>query len=204
MVDGTYEDAVAAASLAGAAPGVAEVADVGISDTASWVVDGYATLFAELRDQRGFDVLLVPIGVGSLGAAAARFAAHAGVALVGVEPVTAACLTVSLAAGTPTSVPTPGTTMAGLDCSEVSAAAWPVLRDGVHGTVTVTDAEVAAAVAELADAGLAIGESGAAPLAGLRTLMTDNECADLRAFVGLGADSRVLLVATEGPTGVSA
>ena len=201
MVDGTYEDAVAAASLAGAAPGVAEVADVGISDTASWVVDGYATLFAELRDQRGFDVLLVPIGVGSLGAAAARFAAHAGVALVGVEPVTAACLTASLAAGTPTSVPTPGTTMAGLDCAEVSATAWPTLRDGVHGTVTVTDDEVAEAVRELRAAGLAIGESGAAPLAALRALVGDPACDALRSVVGLGAESRVVLIATEGPTG---
>ena len=128
---------------------------------------------------------------------------RAGVALVGVEPVTAACLTASLAAGTPTSVPTPGTTMAGLDCAEVSATAWPTLRDGVHGTVTVTDAEVTDAVGELRAAGLPIGESGAAPLAALRALVTDSECDALRAVAGLGADSRVLLVATEGPTGVA-
>ena len=202
IVDGTYEDAVAAASLAGTAEGVAEVADGGTSDTAGWVIDGYATLFAEL-DEGTFDVLLVPIGVGSLGAAAARFAAQAGVTLIGVEPVTAACLTASLAAGGLVSVPTPGTTMAGLDCAEVSATAWPTLRDGVHGTVTVTDAEAADAVRELLAAGLAIGESGAAPLAALRALVNETECDALRAIAGLGADSRVLLVATEGPTGVA-
>ena len=100
VVDGTYEDAVAAASLAVAAAGVAEVADVGTSDTACWVIDGYATLFAELGAQGAFDILLVPIGVGSLGAAAARFAAQAGITLIGVEPVAAACLTASLAACT--------------------------------------------------------------------------------------------------------
>ncbi len=204
IVDGTYEDAVAAAARAGAADGVAEIADVGTSDTARWVIDGYATLFAELREQAAFDVLLVPIGVGSLGAAAARFAAQTGVVLVGVEPATAACLTASLAAGAPTSVPTPGTTMAGLDCAEVSATAWPFLRDGVHGTVTVTDDEVGEAVGELAAAAaLAIGESGAAPLAALRALATDDACAGLRSVVGLGAESRVALVATEGPTGVA-
>ena len=203
IVDGTYEDAVAAASIAGTAAGVAEVADVGTSDTARWVIDGYATLFAELGDQGAFDILLVPIGVGSLGAAAARFAAQAGLTLIGVEPVTAACLTASLAAAAPASVPTPGTTMAGLDCAEVSATAWPTLRDGVHGTVTVTDAEVTDAVGELRAAGLPIGESGAAPLAALRALVTDSECDALRAVAGLGADSRVLLVATEGPTGVA-
>ena len=203
MVDGTYENAVDAASFAGTAAGVAEVADVGTSDTARWVIDGYATLFAELADHGAFDVLLVPIGVGSLGAAAARFAAQAGITLIGVEPVTAACLTASLAAGAPASIPTPGTTMAGLDCAEVSATAWPTLRDGVHGTVTVTDAEVADAVRELLAAGLAIGESGAAPLAALRALVTDTECNALRAVAGLGADSRVVLIATEGPTGVA-
>ena len=90
--------------------------------------------------------------------------------------------------------------MAGLDCAVVSAAAWPSLRDGVHGTVTVTDPEAADAMRELAGAGLAIGECGAAPLAALRALAGDPECAALRRAIGLGADSRVLLVATEGRT----
>ena len=93
--------------------------------------------------------------------------------------------------------------MAGLDCAEVSATAWPTLRDGVRGTVTVTDAEVADAVRELGAAGLAIGESGAAPLAALRALVSDTDCTALRVACGLGADSRVALVATEGPTGVA-
>jgi diaminopropionate ammonia-lyase len=203
IVDGTYEDAVAAATEAAAGDGVAEVADVGTSDTARWVIDGYATLFAEFAAQVDVDLLLVPIGVGSLGAAAARFAAHAGVVLIGVEPSTAACLTASLAAGAPTSVPTPGTTMAGLDCADISLAAWPTLLDGVHGTVTVTDDEVAVAVRDLADAGLAIGESGAAPLAALRALIADDECAALRAVARPGPRSRVALLATEGPTGVA-
>jgi diaminopropionate ammonia-lyase len=204
IVDGTYEDAVAAAASDGTRDGVAEIADVGSSDTARWVIDGYATLFDEVASQGSFDLLLVPIGVGSLGAAAARFAAHEGATLIGVEPATAACLTASLHAGAPTRISTPGTTMAGLDCAEVSSAAWPTLRDGVHGTVTISDAEVAAAVDELAATGFAIGESGAAPLAALRALVADEACAALRGVVGLHEASRVLLVATEGPTGTPA
>ena len=201
VVDGTYEEAVARAAAEGARPDTIEIADVGDSGPARWVIDGYATLFAEAAEQAAFDLLIVPVGVGSLAAAAARFAAQAGVAVVGVEPARAACLTASLAAGEPTAVPTPGTTMAGLDCAEVSGAAWPSLRDGMHGMVTVDDAEAHAAMRELAAAGLTIGESGAAPLAGLRALVEDARCSALREHVGLGGDSRVLLVATEGLTG---
>jgi diaminopropionate ammonia-lyase len=90
--------------------------------------------------------------------------------------------------------------MAGLDCAEVSPAAWPTLHRGIAGTVTVTDAEAAAAIRELAAAGLTIGESGAAALAGLRNLVADPRCADLRDRLGISPDTSVLLVATEGAT----
>lgn len=200
VIDGSYEDAVAQAGAAGAEPGCLGIADVGETGPARWVIDGYATLFAEVAERGEHDVLLVPVGVGSLAAAAARFAAQTGAALIGVEPAAAACLTASLAAGRPTTVPAPGTVVAPLDCADVSVAAWPDLRAGVHGTVTVSDAEVAAAMRELAAAGLSIGEAGSAPLAALRALVTDAEAAPLRDAVGLGAASRVLLVATEGPT----
>jgi diaminopropionate ammonia-lyase len=200
VVNGDYEAAVALAAAEGSRPGTLELADVGSTGPAGWVIDGYATLFAETVAQGSFDLILVPVGVGSLAAAAARFGAATGARIVGVEPAAAACLTASLAAGAPASVPTPGTTMAGLDCAEVSAAAWPSLLAGVHGTVTVTDAETHAAMRELAAAGLAIGDCGAAPLAALRALARDSGCTDLRAAVGLGRGTRALLIATEGPT----
>jgi diaminopropionate ammonia-lyase len=76
VVDGTYEDAVRLAAEEGARPGAIELADVGSSGPAHWVIDGYATLFAELEDR--FDAILVPVGVGSLGAAAARYGAQVG------------------------------------------------------------------------------------------------------------------------------
>jgi diaminopropionate ammonia-lyase len=189
VTDGTYEDAVARAEAEGAQDGVALVADVGSSGPAHWVVDGYATLFAELDDER-LDAVLVPTGVGSLCAAAARWGAARGTAVVAVEPVVAACLAASLRAGVPTTVPTPGTSMAGLDCAEVSDAAWPSLRAGVTAAVAVTDAHAHAAMRELHAAGLRIGDCGAAALAALRALHAEGEA------VG----GRVALIATEGPT----
>ena len=188
IVDGDYEEAVARAAAEGTRPGCFELADVGDGGAAAWVVDGYATLFAELADQAAFDAILVPAGVGSLAAAAARFGAQEGVEVWAVEPETAACVTASLAAGAPVAVPTPGTTMAGLDCAEVSVAAWPSLRDGLRGTVTVSDDEAAIAMTELAAVGMVIGECGAAPLAALPAA---REASDF---------ATVVLIATEGLT----
>jgi diaminopropionate ammonia-lyase len=187
VVDGTYEDAVAQAAAEGGRDGVVEIADVGDSGPAHWVIDGYATLFAEIGGE--VDVALVPAGVGSLAAAAARWGAATGTRIVAVEPETAACLTASLAAGEPTRVATPGTSMAGLDCAEVSAAAWPTLHAGIHATITVSDPQAHAAMRELAGHGLRIGDSGAATLAALRAVAGEDRVA-----------GRVLLLATEGPT----
>jgi diaminopropionate ammonia-lyase len=200
VVDGTYGDAVQAAALAAREEGTALIADVGESGPAAWVIDGYATLFAEAAEQATYDLILVPVGVGSLAAAAARHGAQVGAQVVGVEPVTAACLGASLAHGRPKRVPTPGTAMAGLDCAAVSPAAWPSLRRGIAGTVSVSDEEAAAAMDELSAEGLAIGESGAAPLAGLRALQNDGECRGLREHVQVDRQTRVLLVASEGIT----
>jgi diaminopropionate ammonia-lyase len=203
VVQGTYEDAVAEAEAEARQPGALLLADVGSAGPAAWVIDGYATLFEETRAQARHDLLLVPAGVGSLAAAAARHGAAAGAVVVGVEPVTAACLASSLASGRRATVETPGTVMAGLDCAELSEAAWPTLAAGVRGAIAVTDDETRAAMAELAEHGLAIGESGAAPLAALRLLAADPAFGPLREAVGFGPASRVLLVATEGRTGGS-
>jgi diaminopropionate ammonia-lyase len=201
VADGDYEDAVAQATAAAAEPGALGIADVGGAGAAHWVIDGYHTLFAEAAAQAGFDALLVPAGVGSFAAAAARFGALAGRAVIAVEPDAAACVGASLAAGEPTVVPTPGTRMAGMDCAEVSPAAWPSLRDGILGTVAVSDDEAIAAMRELAALGYAIGDCGAAPLAALRALMTEPDGAELREAAGLArSGARVLLVATEGVT----
>jgi diaminopropionate ammonia-lyase len=74
--------------------------------------------------------------------------------------------------------------MAGLDCAEVSSAAWPDLQR-VHGTITVSDDEAREAMRELAGHGLRIGDCGAAPLAALRKS---------------SLHGRILLIATEGVT----
>lgn len=196
LVNGNYDDAVAAADAAAiATPGAQLIADTSADATARtprWVIDGYSTLFAEIEDQldEPVDVVLVPAGVGSLAAAAAVWAAYQERPpdVVAVEPVTAASVAAALAAGHPVRVPTPGTTMAGMDCGSASAVAWPILRAGLTGAVAVGDPAAHQAMRDLAEMGLAVGDCGAAPLAALRE------------FPGLRPASRVLLLATEGIT----
>lgn len=207
-VDGDYDAAVVAAARQAEEPGAALIADVAYQDgsgSAAWVIDGYATLFREVGEQltSPVDLVLVPVGVGSLAAAALRWAAHEGgrPTVVGVEPRTAACVTASLQAGRPVTVATPGTAMAGLDCGTPSTVAWPTLAAGMAGTVTVDDAEVHTAMRDLARSGLALGDCGAAALAALRALATDERCGPLRTATGLGRRTRVLCVGTEGPSG---
>ena len=87
--------------------------------------------------------------------------------------------------------------MAGLDCAEVSPAAWPSLGHVIASTVTISDTVADTAMRELAANGLTIGESGAAPLAGLRTLQNDKDCRGLREHLATNRQTRVLLIATE-------
>jgi diaminopropionate ammonia-lyase len=206
-VAGPYEQAVAAAAEAASTPDAATLSDVAYDASdpvASWVSDGYSTVFAEAAEQADgpFDVVLCQIGVGAFAAAAIRFACHQvpRAVAIGVEPVTAACAMASLAAGRPAVIDTPGTSMAGLNCATPSHAAWPSLRDGLAGCVAISDDEARVALRDLAALGIVAGDCGAAALAALRVLVRDPECAELSRRAGLGPASRVLLVSTEGAT----
>src|SRR3954452_14797439 len=93
VIDGTYDDAVrASASLA--APDVLVVSDTswdGYLDVPGHVIEGYATIFAEVDEQLGdgaIDLVVVPMGVGALTAAFVTHSATSA-ALVAVEPLPA-------------------------------------------------------------------------------------------------------------------
>jgi len=90
--------------------------------------------------------------------------------------------------------------MAGLNCATPSHAAWPVLRDGLLGSVVITDDEARSAMRDLAALGIVAGDCGAASLAALRALVRDPLCEPLARAAGLGRTSRVLLISTEGAT----
>ncbi|MGH9230267.1 MAG: diaminopropionate ammonia-lyase [Acidimicrobiales bacterium] len=209
VVPGTYDDAVAeSAALAGDR-------DLVISDT-SWpgyedpprrVIEGYATIFAELEEQLAApdaaapDLVMVPLGVGALGAAAASclragLEPGEGPMLVGVEPDSAACVAAAVEAGSVVEVPGPHRSiMAGLNCGLASMLALPTVAAGFDAFVTIDDDRCRDAVRSLAAAGLDLGETGAAALGGLMALRAEHA-----AELSVPAAAVVLLLATEGVT----
>jgi diaminopropionate ammonia-lyase len=200
VVDGTYDDAVRA-SAALAADDVLVVSDTsweGYTAVPLTVIEGYATIFAEIDEQLAAappDVVVVPMGVGALAAATVQHYASRATIVV-VEPLSAACGLHSAAAGGPVAVPGPhDSIMAGLNCGMVSIIAWPAVSAGVDLFVAVDDTAAEQAMRDLATIGVVAGETGAAALAGLRAAVAGGAAGapDLRG-------RRVLVLCTEGAT----
>jgi diaminopropionate ammonia-lyase len=205
VAPGTYDDAVVLAA------GMADDRTLVVSDT-SWpgyedvprrVIEGYATIFAELADQvtDPIDVVVVPLGVGALGAAAGACLRAGrepadGPLLVGVEPDSAACVMAAVRAGHVVEVPGPhDSIMAGLNCGLASPLALPTVAAAFEAFVAIDDDRCRTAMRALAGEGLDVGETGAAALAGL-TAVTDEH----RSELPLPPGATVLLLATEGVT----
>lgn len=205
VVDGTYDDAIAA-SAALASDSALVVSDTswpGYAEVPQWVIDGYATIFAEVDEQLAAmagpppDVVVAQMGVGALAAATighVRRVLGEDTTVVVVEPLSAACGLRSAEAGEVVEVPGPHTSiMAGLNCGLVSELAWPAVEVGTDWFVAVSDGAAEQAMRDLATVGVTSGETGAAGLAGLRELVSSGRA-------GIGPESTVLVLNTEGPT----
>ena len=207
-VGGSYDSAVAAAAKAAEAPGCLLVQDTawpGYEEIPAWIVEGYSTLFAEVDEQlaslggHGVDLALIPTGVGSLlQAALAHYRSSGETRVVSVEPEAAACVAPSLAAGAPVTVETGTTILSGLNCGTLSMLAWPLVRDGLDGAATVSDASVIEAAQALTDMGVAAGPCGGSGAAAAKMLLTGPGSAERRAHLGVDETSTVLVVITEG------
>jgi diaminopropionate ammonia-lyase len=212
IFDGSYDQAVAYSAQA------ARPHDLVISDTSwegyetvpRWVIDGYATMFHEIdqtlgeRNQAWPDLVFVQMGVGALAAALVQHVQYLPSPqplVIGVEPLSATALLTSMEAGEIREVPGPhDSIMAGLNCGLPSEIAWPIVSKGITLFGAVDDDWAREAMRALAADDLAVGETGAAGVAGLLALCRDPQYAPLRARLGLGAQSRVLVIATEGIT----
>jgi len=218
-VDGDYERALDRASRDAREEGRIVVSDTaydGHTDLPRVVMQGYTVLvreaLARLAPESRPTHLFLQGGVGGF---AAAVTAHLWDALgpdrprvTVVEPAGADCLRRSLREGRRVELEhAPESAMDGLACRAPSRLAWPVLHRGAHAFMAVTEEACFATMRILAagergepgDPAVVPGPSGAAGLAGLLSATRRPEA---REALGLGPDSRVLVVGTEGaPTG---
>jgi diaminopropionate ammonia-lyase len=220
-IDGTYDDAVRQVTLDAKANGWQVISDTswnGYEEIPIWVMQGYTTLLSEAQEQLAAQGIVAPThvivqaGVGALAASVigfyrSLFGAKAPVSAV-VEPDKAACLYASAEKGTGVPVAFKGeldTIMAGLACGEPSPLAWRLLWDCADVFISCPDYVAAKGmrvygVPLRGDPFIVSGESGAVTLGALMFIMRRKDAKPLKDALGLGPQSHLLLINTEGNT----
>jgi len=215
-INGDYDASVAMARAEAEKQGWFVVSDTswpGYSAPPRDVMAGYGVIAQEIfgaldsaPDSAPSHVFLQG-GVGGLAAGlAAAFRQHWGAAsarVIVVEPDRAACLFESARAGRPSAVTIARESiMAGLSCGEPSALAWEVLAEEASDFLSIPDALVGPTMRLLAnppdsDPPIRAGESA---VAGLAAVIAAQAQPRLARALGLGKDSRVLVIGSEGVT----
>jgi diaminopropionate ammonia-lyase family len=198
-----YDDAVRTAHAASEATSgglfIQDGSFEGYEEIPKWVVEGYSTMMVEIKEQLSeqnltADLIVSPVGVGSLAHAVVTDCHPRLCPVLVVEPDVAACVQASLRSGNLETVETSNTIMEGLNCGTPSLTAFADLKSKVSAAVTVSDLEAHEAVKRLASFGVYCGPCGGAALAGLARFASVEP---RPAF--LTEDSVVVLLSTEGP-----
>jgi threonine dehydratase len=169
------------------------------------VMAGNGTIALEIaEDVPDADAILVPWGGGGLtcGIAAAAREVLPRAKVYACEVEDAAPLTASLAAGKPVSIENRRSFVDGIGGRAVFAEMWPLARELVAGTHTVSVAQVADAVGELARRAHVVAEgAGAAALAVARSARFETAPARIVCIVSGGnIDASVLATILSGST----
>jgi len=212
-VPGNYDDSVRHAANEARNRGWTVVSDTsydGYLEVPVDVMHGYGAMSREIvramTDEPPTHVF-VQAGVGALAASVCAAFWLAWEArrprVVIVEPTQADCHFQSGLAGHPVVVKGDlNTVMAGLACGEVSPLAWEIVDAGASAYVVVDDRFALDAMRALAspapgDPAIVAGETGAS---GLAALLAADGHEEIRRALDLGAQSRVLLIGSEGAT----
>ncbi|MDG4909656.1 diaminopropionate ammonia-lyase [Mesorhizobium sp. WSM4898] len=211
-IAGDYDQSVREAARVAAERGWTVVSDTswpGYERIPALVMQGYTVIVREAlrRLPQPPTHVFLQAGVGGLAAAVAgHFAIVLGedrpTAIV-VEPARAACVYATAKAGRPIAIAhSKPTVMAMLECYEPSLVAWRVLSRLGDAFMTVDEEDAVSVMNRLArpsgtDPAIVSGESGGAGLAGLIRAAGDKK---MRGALGLDAQSRVLIINSEGAT----
>ena len=216
VTDVSYDETVALAAAEAAANGWVLVQDTsfdGYEDIPRAIIQGYSTIASEVADElraqgKTPTHIFLQAGVGSMAGGLAacylREFAAAAPKIVILEPKNVACCYLSAKAGEDVTVGgVQQTIMAGLNCGTPCPLIMPILRQRADFFMACPDF-VAAHGMRLAERPLGddprfvSGESGAIGLGAAALLLMRPEPADVRAAMGIGADSVLLVLNTEG------
>ncbi len=181
-----------------------------------WIMEGYTTMAYEAwRQLEGKKPthLFLQAGVGAMAGAVAGFFAdlfpgQERPVITIVEPDRADCFYRTALADDGALHAVTGdldTIMAGLACGEPCTIAWEILRDYADFFVSMPDEVAAKGMRVLGhpvegDERIISGESGAAAVGFVAEALLNPELEPLKRELGLGADSRILCISTEGDT----
>ncbi|MFC2170910.1 diaminopropionate ammonia-lyase [Calditrichota bacterium] len=214
VVQGSYDETVkVAADFSGGNKFlIQDTSWDGYEEIPGWITEGYSTMMWEIEDalqqnpdDEYPDLVIVPVGVGSLAAAViAHFKATGRKKypkILGVEPLSADCALQSLKADKLVTVPSESSTeMAGLNCGTPSTIAWELIRDGMDAAVAIEDQWAELAVKKLSGQGIHTAESGASATGALLALNSDPSLKELQTALNLNRNGSVLVYVTEGVT----
>jgi diaminopropionate ammonia-lyase len=207
-----YEDSMAAAQADAEAQGAVLLSDSswpGYVERPWRLMEGYLVLMQEAAAQIPAPPshIFLQAGVGGLAASAAAYAREvwgAAPRIIVVEPDAAPALFASVEAGSAQVTQGPASAMGRLDCKEPSLIALKGLARDATDFMLISEEDGANGAEIAAQAGLPSTPSGAAGLAGLSVAglagpaVSGVSPAAGNAF-GLDADSRVLVILSEGP-----
>lgn len=217
-----YDDCVRLADkeakLAARGVVVQDTAWEGYENIPTWIMQGYGTMADEANEQfsrleAGAPThIFVQAGVGSMAGAvvgyfANKYPENPPIVCV-VEADAAACLYKSAVIGDGNAYAVTGdlsTIMAGLACGEANVIGWDILKNHTTAFAAISDEICARGMRVLSapmkgDPRVISGESGAAGFAAFFEIMTNSDYADLKQYLQLDSDSRVLCFSTEGDT----
>ena len=212
-IKGNYDESVRQADADAKANGRIIVSDTsyeGYMEVPKDVALGYTVMLAEIVEQLAGEIpthVFIQGGVGGLASAVAGYFwdlwGERRPRFVVVEPDEANCLQLSAKAGKPVVVDGDlNTLMAGLACGEVSALAWQILSNGADDFMTLSEDAVADTMRMLAkgyksDPAIEAGESA---VPGLAAAVIAAQQEVFASALHLNAQSKVLVIGTEGAT----
>lgn len=217
ITDLNYDDAVRLANANAEKYGWIMVQDTaweGYEDIPAWIMQGYTTMALEASRQIPEipTHIFLQAGVGAMAGGVTGFFSDlyrdCPPIITIVEPHKANCLYRTASANDGKLHFVSGdmdTIMAGLACGEPCTIGWNVLKEHASNFVSMPDFVAAQGMRVLGnplsgDPKVISGESGAASLGFVYTVLTDPSLSELKAQLQLNENSRILCFSTEGDT----